>query len=186
MTDNIQAVAIGGSAGSIKVLINFFSSLPSLQVPIFLVIHRHKASSKDLADYFDRLTDMKVQEGVDKEPIKNGTVYLAPACYHMMVDEDKLVSLSVDSPVEYAIPSIDVTFESVANVYKENTAAILLTGANEDGTNGLKTVKEYGGICIVQDPNEAEYSIMPNSAIDNVQIDYIYSIEEMRKYLMSL
>jgi two-component system, chemotaxis family, protein-glutamate methylesterase/glutaminase len=186
MADHIQAITIGGSAGSIKVITEILSGLPAIQIPIFLVLHRHKTSGKDVADYFNKLTEMNVKEGEDKEPVKSNTIYLAPSNYHMTVDEDKLISLSVDAPVKYAIPSIDVTFESIASVYKENVLAILLTGANEDGTNGLIIVKEYGGICIVQDPNEAENPVMPNSAIDGVQIDSICSIEEIKRYLWDL
>ena len=115
----------------------------------------------------------------DKEPIRAGTVYLAPADYHVLLEQDGTFSLDDSEKVHYSRPSIDVSFESAADVYGPSVAAILLSGANMDGTNGLAAIKQAGGITVVQQPETAQVAFMPQQAIDNVPIDYVLDVPQL-------
>jgi len=111
-------------------------------------------------------------------------VYIAPANYHLMIENNKTFSLTIDEYVNFARPSIDVLFESAADAYKNKLIGIVLTGSNNDGAKGIKRVKEYGGLAIVQDPETAESPTMPASAIAAVQPDYILSLEKIVQFLI--
>ncbi|MNI33801.1 Chemotaxis response regulator protein-glutamate methylesterase of group 3 operon [compost metagenome] len=118
--------------------------------------------------------------------IKKGYVYLAPVGYHLLVELDQTLSLSVDPRVNYSRPSIDVLFESAAYVLEEHCIGIVLTGANHDGSAGLRAIKRNGGLAIVQDPESAEYRMMPQSAIETTEVDYVLTLKEMGLFLQKL
>ena len=113
-------------------------------------------------------------------------IYIAPPNYHLLVEADRTFSLSIDEPVNYARPSIDVLFETAADVYKTNLIGVILTGANTDGSHGLKRIKETGGLSVVQDPSTAEADTMPRAAIAAVDVDYVLPLEEIGKVLTML
>lgn len=162
-----KAVVIGGSAGGIEGLTSIFAAIPSdFELPILLVQHLHPSDDGHFWRHLALLTCLKVIEPFDKEKIKQGCVYVAPANYHMLVDRNATISLSVDEKVNWSRPSIDVLFESAAGAWKEAVIAVLLSGASSDGAKGMHSVREAGGLTIAQDPNEAEYPLMPRSAID--------------------
>jgi two-component system chemotaxis response regulator CheB len=129
---------------------------------------------------------LKIKYAEDKEKIRKGCVYIAPPDYHLLIEDDRTFSLSVDAPVNYSRPSIDVLFESASDVFSEHIIGIILTGANSDGSLGLKRIKERGGLTIVQSPQSAEYPVMPTAAIAETDVDYVLDIEEIADKIKEL
>ena len=181
-----ELVAIGCSMGGMHAMQTIFASLPrEFAVPIVAVQHRYKTSNESLPAYFRRNCDLDVVDASDKQWVKPGTVYLAPADYHLLVDRGEL-SLSVDAKVGYSRPSIDILFESAADAYRDALVAVVLTGANDDGARGAKHVKLRGGFVVVQDPRTAESPAMPQAAIDAVRVDRILPLERIGPFLIEL
>jgi two-component system chemotaxis response regulator CheB len=174
-----QVLLIGGSAGSLEVVLQL---LPQLKLPagiaVILVLHR-KNSESLLPDLLAGKTMLPVKEAEDKEWIQPGTIYIAPADYHLLIEADKSFSLDASEKVHYSRPSIDVTFEMAAEVYGPSVIALLLSGANADGAEGMKKVKEAGGLTLVQDPASASVSYMPEQAIKTGSIDYIVPVPKL-------
>ena len=180
LTQPIDLVLIGGSSGSIDVLLHLLPALqPALPFAILIVVHRKNTTDSALAQLLSHRCSLPLVEVDDKEPIRAGTVYLAPADYHVLLEQDGTFSLDDSEKVHYSRPSIDVSFESAADVYGPSVAAILLSGANMDGTNGLAAIKQAGGITVVQQPETAQVAFMPQQAIDNVPIDYVLDVPQL-------
>ena len=178
---------IGVSAGGLNALKILLPAFPlNFNLPLIIVQHVGANSDGTWISLLDNICKLKVKEADEKEIIDKGTVYIAPPNYHLLVEKDKTFSLSIDGRVNYARPSIDVLFESASDVYKEELIGILLTGSSIDGTKGLKTIKEKGGLTIVQDPATAEVAYMPASAIASVQVDHILSLEKIIILLLQL
>jgi len=179
-----EAFIIGGSAGSLDVLLKL---LPKVDVkipfPIIIVIHRKHGSDSLLADLLSSRTKLKVKEVDEKEAIVAGTVYIAPSDYHLLIEQDRTFSLDYSEKVNYSRPSIDVTFQTAAEVYHMHLCCLLLSGSNSDGVNGLKTVKTWGGQALIQNPDSAQVSYMPAQAKLNVKIDRILDIEDMGDFI---
>ncbi|YAF97084.1 MAG: chemotaxis protein CheB [Nodularia sp. CChRGM 3473] len=181
-----KIVLIGTSLGGLSALKIILGNLPAdFLVPIVIVQHRHKNSDNTLEGLLQEQSCLPIKEVEDKDKILPGHVYLAPADYHLLI-EPGYFALSTDEPVSYARPSIDVLFESAADIYAEQVIGVILTGANHDGAQGLKKVKERGGITIVQKPTTAESSIMPQAAISAVTVDGILSLAEIANMLKVL
>ena len=181
-----ELVVIGCSLGGMKALTTIFESLTTeFCVPIAVVQHRHKRSNEGLPSYFRSQTKLRVVDADDKQPIKSGHIYLAPADYHLLVERGEF-SLSVDAAVAYSRPSIDVLFESAADAYRENLIGVILTGNNEDGTRGAKRIKQRGGLMIAQDPATAEAPSMPSSAVEAKVVDRILPLERIGPFLAEL
>ena len=182
-----EAVVIGVSAGGINALKVIFTTISErFKLPAVIVQHLHPHSDSFLPQYLDSISKVNVKEAEDKEPICEGTVYTAPANYHLLVEEDKTLTLNTDEKVNYSRPSIDVLFESAADVYQSKLIGIILTGANDDGVLGMKKIKKYGGLTIVQDPKSAEAEFMPASVINKIQVDHILSLEKIGQLLNDL
>lgn len=182
-----DAVVIGSSAGGIKALKALLSCLPPQYfMPVIIVQHLTHYSDDFLERYLDDNCSLRVKQADEKEQIMPGTVYLAPPNYHLLIENDRTFSLSLDGHVNYARPSIDVLFETAAEVYKSGLIGIILTGASSDGTKGIMKIKKAGGMTIVQDPRTAEAQIMPKSAISAGNIDFILSLEAIGKFLCRL
>ncbi len=182
-----EAVAIGVSAGGINALKIILPMLPaSFPLPIAIVQHRDERSDSFLAEYLDQISRMAVSDAEDKEPLCAGHAYLAPAGYHLLVESDHSFSLSVDGRVNYSCPSIDVLFESAADVFAEALIGIVLTGANADGAQGIKAVKARGGLAIVQNPKTAEARAMPQAAIAAAPTDYVVELDQIAPLLVRL
>ena len=178
-------IAVGASWGGLKALRAIAHGLPAhFPVPVTFVQHRSKESGA-LRDLLQDCTPLIVCEVEDKQPIMGGYVYLAPPDYHLLVDGDEF-SLTVDAPVRYSRPSIDVFFESMADRFGAEAAGVILTGANEDGAAGLRQVAARGGLAIVQDPRTAESPIMPRAALRAVPAAVTLPLERMAPYLVSL
>mgnify|MGYP006146037349 CR=1 FL=1 len=181
---HIDAIAIGGSAGSFDIIIEFVRCLPSnLDVPVFITIHVGENSAGELANIFQEETSLKVNKGIGQLPIVKGEIYVAPPDYHLCVSMNHKIELVFDDLVSYARPSIDVMFESLADVYDSGLLAILLSGANSDGAEGLKEIKSRSGMTIVQNPETATSPRMPKSAIKINAHSLILSPEEIINYI---
>lgn len=179
-------VAIGTSLGGLSALKTLLKCVPKdFPAAIAIVQHRHKESDQSLSAFLQQFTMLPVHEVEDKERIHPGNVYLAPANYHLLV-EPGYFSLSVDDPVSYARPSIDVLLESAADAYAKRAIGVLLTGANQDGVQGLSTLKTRGGMTIVQAPDTAESPILPNAAIATVAVDFVLPLLDIAPLLVHL
>jgi two-component system chemotaxis response regulator CheB len=174
-----QLLVIGGSAGSLDAILQLLPALQEVKgLAIVLVVHRRQGESV-LSYLLGDKTTWPVKEAEEKESIMAGTIYIAPADYHLLIEQDKTFSLDYSEKVHYSRPSIDVTFESAADVYGSSLIALLLSGANQDGTEGLKKIKAAGGYIIVQDPAEAAVSYMPQQAINHVNVDDVLPVAKM-------
>ena len=177
-------VVVGGSAGGMRALEALLGGLPrGFPIPIVSVQHRARESSNTYAEVLGRATSLPVREIDDDDPLRAPGVYLAPPDYHVLIEPGR-IALSIDEPVSYSRPSIDVLFESAADVYGPRVLAVLLTGANADGSKGLVRVKEAGGYAIVQDPSTAESPEMPAAGIASVPVDRVLPLEQIAAELV--
>src|ERR1700761_9538107 len=185
--EGIEAIVIGASAGAIQALSRILPALPEkYPFPVLVVVHMPADRSDLLASLFQAKCRMEVKEAEDKEPIRPGSVYFGPSDYHLLVEADRTVSLSSDEPVLYSRPSIDVLFESAADAYGERLVGVILTGANEDGADGLRTIHAAGGIALVENPAEAFASAMPSAALARCPEARSASLDEIAAYLVGL
>ncbi len=155
-------------------------------LPIVVAQHLHPWQDDYHLEHFGDQCALIVKEAGDKESIEAGHVYFAPPNYHLLINDDKTFSLSVDDKVNYARPSIDVLFESAVDVYAPWLVGVILTGANNDGAEGLRLIKEKGGLAIVQDPQTAESGYMPKAAMEATPVDHVLSVPEIGKLLVEL
>ena len=180
-----RLIVVGVSAGGLFALRSLVASLPQgFDIPIAVVQHRSK-ESEALCDLLQECTHLRVGEANDKEPIVPGAVYVAPPDYHLLV-EPGYISLSTDEPVRYSRPSIDVMFESAADVYGMDVIGVVLTGANADGSRGLRRIADQGGHAVVQDPETAEVRVMPRSAVKAVPAACVLPLEEIAAHLAAI
>ncbi|HCS05929.1 MAG TPA: chemotaxis protein CheB [Pseudomonas sp.] len=183
----VDAVVVGASAGGVEALLTIFADLrQDFRLPLIVVLHLPDERRSQLAQVFARRLSIKVKEAADKDTIEPGTLYFASPGYHLSVERDGSFSLSQEARVHYSRPSIDYLFESAADTYEARLAAILLTGANQDGAQGIATVKQSGGLTIVQDPEEALVSTMPQAALDRMEPDYILPLRGIGRLLVEL
>ncbi|ARK13144.1 chemotaxis protein CheB [Fibrella sp. ES10-3-2-2] len=180
-------VVIGGSTGSLDVLLPVLAAIqPPLTVALIVVVHRKNTSSSGLADLLSLKTSVPVHEVDDKDELKPGNIYLAPADYHLLVERNGTFSLDDSEKVHYSRPAIDVTFESAADVYGAAAVGILLSGANADGTRGLNAIKQAGGLTAAQLPETALAAFMPQQAIANVAVDRVLDVPGLVQFLNEL
>ena len=182
-----HAIVIGSSTGGFYALKKIITSLPEgFSIPILIAQHISPNSDNFMAKYFDGLSHVLVKEADEKEPVLPGVVYIAPPNYHLLVEEDFTLTLSTEEKRNYARPSVDVLFESAAYAFGNKLIGVVLTGANQDGAKGLLTIKNFGGITIVQDPKEAEAYVMPQSALETANPDFVLSLSEIAQKLIDL
>lgn len=182
-----EAIVIGASAGGMNALPTILKCLnKNFPIPIIIVQHLHPHSDDYMARRLDAICSLQVKESENRETIKPGAVYLAPSNYHLLIENDKTFSFSTEDRVNYCRPSIDVLFDSAADVYGSKLIGIILTGANNDGALGMKIIKKQGGLTVVQDPSTAEVEIMPSSAIQLTTVDYILPLEEIGPFLVNI
>lgn len=188
----LDAIVIGCSAGGIEALSLLLPALPAgLKAAVMVVIHLPRDRPSLLTELFSGRCALRVEEAEDKRPAEPGVITFAPPDYHLMVDNGEgrgpVLSLSADEPVQFSRPSIDVLFESAADVYGERVMGIVLTGANHDGSDGLSAIRAAGGVCMVQRPQEAQARLMPASALARVpDADFVLSLNEMAALLAGL
>ncbi|MGA0556990.1 chemotaxis protein CheB [Larkinella sp. VNQ87] len=182
-----KAVVIGGSAGSIEVFLKLLPALPMpLSFAVIIVVHRKNSTDSSLAHVLSIKTAVPIQDVEDKDPVLAGNMYLAPADYHLLIEKDEVFSLDNSEKVNYSRPSLDVTFESAADVYGPALVGVLLSGANADGTAGLKAIKQAGGIIVAQKPETAQSSFMPQQAIMHAPVDHVLDVDGLITFLRSL
>ncbi|MDO9420453.1 MAG: chemotaxis protein CheB [Herminiimonas sp.] len=183
----IAAIAIGASAGGVDALLKILGGLPAnYRLPIFVVLHIRDDRESRLAAVFEQHVQIPVRQARDKEEIEEGVLYFAGPGYHLSVEQDRSFSLSGEDPVHYSRPAIDILMSSAADVYGSTLAGFLLTGANQDGAEGLANIRQAGGLTVVQDPAEALIAIMPQAAIDRHQPDLILPLHDMHTLLIKL
>lgn len=182
-----SAVTIGVSAGGMEALSEVLPAFPeNYGLAVVIVQHVHPQSNGYFVRYFEERCRLPVKTADEKEAIEPGRVYIAPPNYHLLVEADRTFSLSVDPAVNYARPSIDVFFETAAEAFGPELCGVILTGANTDGSNGLRAVREKGGITVVQDPDTAEVPAMPRAALKATEVDHVLPLERIGPFLSSL
>lgn len=182
-----DAVVIGASAGGLNALKTIFLGLDrTFNLPVIIVQHISPDSDNYLIHILNDLKIISVKEADEKEAPRAGMAYIAPPNYHLLIESDHLFTLTVDERVNYARPSIDVLFETAAEAWRDRLIGIILTGANSDGSKGLKRIKELGGLVIVQDPDTAEADSMPRAAILSTAVDYVLPLDEIAPMLNEL
>lgn len=165
-TGTIEAVVIGASAGGVDALLALLGALPAAYAPpIAIVLHLPREHPSALAEVLEARTGRPTVEAEDKMPIDAATSYVAPPGYHLLIEPERSFALSLDPPVHYSRPAIDLLFESAAEAYGSHLAGILLTGANEDGADGLAHIRQCGGLTLVQDRTEAYMATMPAAGL---------------------
>ncbi|MEO6148846.1 MAG: chemotaxis protein CheB [Mucilaginibacter sp.] len=171
---------LGGSAGSFKLFFQIVKNIsPTINKTVIIIMHRKKNFFSEVEKLFGDHSRIRLKEISDKDVLNTNTIYIAPANYHTLIEKGGYFSLDVSEAIWYSKPSIDVTFESAAELYKERCAAILFSGANQDGAEGLLKVRDSGGLAIVQDPKDAEMTEMPQSAINIYAAEYILSTDDI-------
>jgi len=182
-----KAVMIGGSAGSFQVVTKILSSLPkNYPLPVFLCLHRLKHVRSGFVEALSIKAQLPVVEPNDKDHIKAGRIYLAPANYHMYIELGNKISLSTEEPVNHSRPSIDLSFISAAYSYKKKLVGIILSGANKDGAYGLKKVKDSNGLAIVQDPAECQVKTMTTASMKLTTVDHVFNTNQIINFLLKL
>lgn len=182
-----KMLAIGGSAGSLEVILKIVMALPlTNHLSVVIIVHRKNNGESILTSLLASRTNIVVKEVEDKDAILGETIYIAPADYHLLIENEKLFALDISEKVNHSRPSIDVTFESVAEVFGEYAVGVLLSGANADGANGLNKIKQCGGFTIVQNPESAEVGYMPQQALEQMKPDAILNGDGIASFISEL
>jgi len=186
-----KMLVIGLSAGGIPLVKRILRALPQgYPLPIAIVAHLSREHESHLAEVLNERTCLPVSMARDKEEIRAGRVYIAPPDYHLLVEQNPHplphFSLSIDGLMKSVRPSIDVLFESAAEVFESGLIGVLLSGANTDGVEGMASVKRLGGLSVVLDPQECEFATMPHAVIKHVDVDYVASMDEIVSLLLSV
>ncbi|HWM71601.1 MAG TPA: chemotaxis protein CheB [Steroidobacteraceae bacterium] len=183
----IEAIVIGASAGGVEALSVILPLLPATFRPsLLIVLHLPRERPSLLVEIYEKRCALPIREADDKEPVEPGTVYFAPPDYHMLVEKNRQIALSTDEPVHFSRPSVDVLFESAADVYGDRLLGVILTGANEDGAAGLHAIHRAGGVTVVQQPDSAKAPLMVVSALQRNPADFVLSLPEIAQLLCGL
>jgi two-component system chemotaxis response regulator CheB len=183
----VSAVVIGGSAGAIDGLRALFAALPAATaVPVLVVVHLPAQAAGGVADAFRDRTTLAVREAIDKESAAPGAVLFAPAGYHLLVERDGRLALSVDRPEHFSRPAIDPLFETASAAFAPRLLAILLSGASEDGAAGMAAVRRAGGLAWAESPLVAAVPVMPSAALRDAPGTRALTIAEMADALAAL
>jgi two-component system chemotaxis response regulator CheB len=187
LDNKYKAIVIGGSAGSFQGITQILSSIPAdFSLPIILCLHRLKHVRNGFVEALSIKSIKPVVEPYDKENIKRGKVYLAPANYHLSIELGNSIALSTEEMFNNSRPSIDITLETAAYNYRDKLIGILLSGANKDGALGMKRIKDRKGLTIIQDPEECMIDTMPVAARNITEIDYTLKVQEIIQFLKEL
>jgi two-component system chemotaxis response regulator CheB len=186
MTMRFDAIVVGVSAGGLYALSHILQAVPAhFPIPVIIVQHRSKDKRYLLEEVLQTKCMIRIRQAEEKEQIEPATVYLAPPDYHLLVEKDKTFSLTFDPPVNYSRPSVDVLFETAADVFRDRLLGIVLTGANKDGAKGLRCIKKKGGITIAQQPETADFPEMPKAAIKTGAVQHVMTLDQIKDYLLT-
>lgn len=182
-----KVLVIGSSWGGVEALTTLVSALPPGFSPgVIVVQHQHPHSRDALAHILARHSRLPVRDVEDKDDFRGGEIFLAPANYHLLLEKDLSFSLSLDTPVQYCRPSLDVTFDSVARAFEHRSMALVLTGANEDGAEGVRAIRKAGGYTMAQEPTTAIAPTMPAAAIATGCIDTVLRLGDVVPHLLQI
>lgn len=182
-----DVVVVGVSAGGVDLLLELLPRLPEgFPVPIVVCLHAPAGTTAELAAMLAARARLPVVEAGDKQPFRPGHVYVAPGGYHLLLEREGTFSLSVDEPIRFARPSVDVLFDSAAHAFRERVLAVVLTGANDDGARGAARVKASGGTLVVQDPGSAAAPDMPRATLAAVAPDHCVTPARLPGLLVNL
>jgi two-component system chemotaxis response regulator CheB len=184
-----ELIVVGTSLGGFNALTTLLSGLHArLSVPVVIVQHRGSGmdGTLTLASLLGDRSPLRVFDAEDKMMLEPGHAYLAPADYHVLIEARNVVALSTDSPVRSARPSIDVLFESAAQVYGKAVVGVILTGASADGADGLRAIKARGGLAVIEDPASAESPTMPAAALAATPTAAVLPLPRIADYLSAL
>lgn len=166
---NIDALVIGASAGGTNALMRLLPQLPeNLPFPLFVVLHQKATGAHYLCHLLSSVCNIPIHDAEDKMRTEAGHLYVAPPDYHMLIESADSIALSLDEPVHCCRPSIDMLFESAADIFRSRLMGVIMTGMGCDGADGLLEIHQAGGICAVQDPGIAEFPYMPDAALIKV------------------
>lgn len=186
-TQRPDLVVIGGSAGSIPIVMTILRKLPSgWPIPIVILVHTFAPVSDCWLAHLRAISAININEAEDQQALNHGNVYIAPHGFHLLVDTDRCLHLDTGTPVSASRPSIDVLFTSAAHAYRQRLLAVLLSGANKDGAQGLKSVSTCGGMSIVQDPADSEFATMPRAALQCMQPSLICTAGQIAAFFKDL
>ena len=181
-----EIVVVGCSWGGLAAVRAIVGALPAdFGMAVAVVQHRHRDSDTLLARVVQRYTALRVCEVEDKQPLEAGAIFLAPADYHMLIERGHF-SLSIDAPVRYSRPSIDVSMMTAADAFGHRAVGVILTGANADGAEGLRRIADAGGLPVVQDPASAEVAVMPAAALDAVPTARVFPLDKIGPFLTTV
>jgi two-component system chemotaxis response regulator CheB len=181
---SFEALVIGGSAGAVEALSLLLPTVPrDARIPVIVVVHLPPNRPSLLTEVFAPRCPARVAEPEDKEPVRAGTIWFAPSNYHLLIEPDRTFSFSVDEPIRFSRPSIDVLFESAADAFGGKLCGIVLTGANDDGALGALAIRNAGGTVVVQDPDTATAAQMPRAAIAHATPQMVASLPEIADFL---
>lgn len=187
MNSEFECIVIGSSYGGIQALSTLLPMLECCgKLPIIVAQHISHTASNNAASCFEKLCTRRIKEASHGEAIQENTIYIAPSDYHLLVGGDQTLNLNADPRVNYSRPSIDELFETAAEVYQNRLIAILLTGANNDGTQGIITCHQLGGTTIAQSPDQATAAKMPQSAIESGHVKFICELEDIARLVDEL
>lgn len=187
LSNTQRILVIGGSAGSLHIMLRILGNIrPDFGMPVVIVLHRKNDSESSLAELMAYKSRIPVKEADDKDPIEAGKAYIAPADYHLLIENEKHFSLDSSEKINFSRPSIDFTFQTAAEAYGAGTTGILLSGANADGVEGLIAIQGVNGTTIAQDPSTAQVPFMPKSAIQSLKVDHIFDVDQMIEYINQL
>lgn len=184
--ESIRAVVIGGSAGSVTALGEILPRLPADFPPVLVVVHVMRSHPSLLAELYAARCAMRTKEAEAFEPILPGVIYFAPADYHLLVEPDLRCALSIEAPVLFSRPAIDVLFESAASAYGTGLVGVVLSGASTDGADGLLAIHRAGGRTMIQDPSTAETRVMPQAALEAVSSSRVLGPSGLAAELVAL
>lgn len=186
LCDTVDAIVVGASAGGVSAVRTLLEALPAnCPALVMIVLHLPRDRPSQAAELFAQYCALPVAEAEDKAPLTPGTVWIAPPDYHLMVEDRDTMSLSLDEPVLFSRPAIDPLFESAAAVFADRVLAILLTGASNDGSEGVAAIRAGGGQAWVQQPEEASSPMMPASALAYAGADAVLTLDQMSVRLRS-
>jgi two-component system, chemotaxis family, protein-glutamate methylesterase/glutaminase len=182
-----EAIVMGASAGGLLALSGILETLPAdFPLPVIIVQHRLKSERALLEEVLQSKCRIRIREADEKETPAEGTVYLAPPGYHLLVEKNRSLSLSCEPPLHFSRPSIDILFETASEAYGKKLIGIILTGANNDGAAGMQSIRKHGGMTIAQNPASAQFPVMPQAAIAAGGIQYIFDLQEIRNFLSDI
>jgi two-component system chemotaxis response regulator CheB len=183
----IEAIVIGVSAGAVDALARILPVLPgNYPLPVVIVVHLPPDTDSLIVDLFGKKCSIDVVEAEDKAPVLPGRAYFAPPNYHLQIENDFHFSLSNDVPVHFSRPAVDVLFQTAADAYEDRVMGVVLTGASCDGAAGLRSIVNAGGAALIQRPEDAFMSIMPEAAIQSCPEAKILSLEQIANCLLEL